>query len=116
MTQGIGTQFAAGKYLGRRVYVEVITDGRGYSATTIEYQITRWLDPLVDLDDRPRKRQRPSLAGLLRGAGMSQGHRIRNIVGGSAGNLVEWYDWYAYTVLAVYFAPPSFQRAIRPRS
>jgi translocation and assembly module TamB len=29
VTQGIGTQFAAGKYLGRRVYVEVITDGRG---------------------------------------------------------------------------------------
>ena len=35
-------------------------------------------------------------------------HRIRNIVGGSAGNLVEWYDWYAYTVLAVYFAPAFF--------
>jgi translocation and assembly module TamB len=43
VTQGIGTQLAAGKYLGRRVYVEVVTDGRGYSATTIEYQITRWL-------------------------------------------------------------------------
>jgi translocation and assembly module TamB len=43
VTQGIGTQFAAGKYVGRRVYVEVVTDGRGYSATTIEYQITRWL-------------------------------------------------------------------------
>ncbi|HVQ08651.1 MAG TPA: translocation/assembly module TamB domain-containing protein [Allosphingosinicella sp.] len=43
VTQGIGTQLAAGKYLGRRVYVEVVTDGRGYSATTVEYQITRWL-------------------------------------------------------------------------
>ena len=31
--------------------------------------------------------------------------RVRNIVGGSAGNLVEWFDWYAYSVLTVYFAP-----------
>ena len=46
VTQGIGTQFAAGKYLGRRVYVEVVTDARGYSATTVEYQITRWLSLL----------------------------------------------------------------------
>jgi translocation and assembly module TamB len=49
VTQGIGTQFAAGKYLGRRVYVEVITDGRGYSATTVEYQITRWLSILSSI-------------------------------------------------------------------
>ena len=46
VTQGIGTQIAAGKYLGRRVYVELVTDGRGYSATTVEYQITRWLSLL----------------------------------------------------------------------
>ena len=32
-------------------------------------------------------------------------HRLRSIVGGSAGNLVEWYDWYAYSVLTIYFAP-----------
>jgi translocation and assembly module TamB len=49
VTQGIGTQLAAGKYLGRRVYVEVITDGRGYSATTVEYQITRWLSILSSI-------------------------------------------------------------------
>ena len=30
-------------YFGRRVYVEVVTDARGYSATTVEFQITRWL-------------------------------------------------------------------------
>ena len=46
VTQGIGTQFAAGKYFGRRVYVEVVTDARGYSATTVEYQISRWLSLL----------------------------------------------------------------------
>lgn len=40
---GSGTSVAAGKYLTRRVFVEIITDGQGYSATRIEYQITRWL-------------------------------------------------------------------------
>jgi len=39
--------------------------------------------------------------------GMSA-HRIRNIVGGSAGNLVEWYDWYAYSAFTLYFAPVFF--------
>ncbi|MBA3677051.1 MAG: translocation/assembly module TamB domain-containing protein [Sphingosinicella sp.] len=43
---GQGTSIAAGKYLGKHVYVEVVTDGRGYSATQIEYQITRWLSLL----------------------------------------------------------------------
>jgi translocation and assembly module TamB len=49
VTQGTGTALAAGKYLGRRVYVEVVTDGRGYSATLIEYQITRWLSLLSSI-------------------------------------------------------------------
>ena len=49
VTQGIGTQLAAGKYFGRRVYVEVVTDGRGYSATTVEYQLTRWLSLLSSI-------------------------------------------------------------------
>lgn len=40
---GSGTSIAAGKYLTRRVFVEVITDGQGYSATRAEYQVTRWL-------------------------------------------------------------------------
>jgi MHS family alpha-ketoglutarate permease-like MFS transporter len=35
-------------------------------------------------------------------------HRLRSILGGSAGNLVEWYDWYAYAVLATYLAPHFF--------
>ena len=37
-----------------------------------------------------------------------RGRRLRNIVGGSAGNLVEWYDWYVYTAFALYFAPVFF--------
>jgi translocation and assembly module TamB len=46
---GQGTAIAAGKYLARQVYVEVITDGRGYSATRLEYQITRWLSLLSSI-------------------------------------------------------------------
>ncbi len=40
---GAGTSIAAGVNVTRRIYVEVITDGQGYSATRVEYQITRWL-------------------------------------------------------------------------
>ena len=49
VTTGQGTSVAAGKYLGRRIYVEVITDGQGYSATRLEYQITRWLSLLSSI-------------------------------------------------------------------
>ena len=35
-------------------------------------------------------------------------NRLKSILGGSAGNLVEWYDWYAYAVLASYLAPHFF--------
>ncbi len=34
--------------------------------------------------------------------------RLRSILGGSAGNLVEWYDWYAYAAFTLYFAPHFF--------
>jgi MFS transporter, MHS family, alpha-ketoglutarate permease len=34
--------------------------------------------------------------------------RVRAILIGSAGNLVEWYDFYAYTAFALYFAPAFF--------
>ncbi len=34
--------------------------------------------------------------------------RLRAILGGSAGNLVEWYDWFAYASFAIYFAPVFF--------
>jgi MHS family alpha-ketoglutarate permease-like MFS transporter len=40
--------------------------------------------------------------------GITRGQRIKSILGGSAGNLVEWYDWYAYAVLASYLAPHYF--------
>jgi MHS family alpha-ketoglutarate permease-like MFS transporter len=34
--------------------------------------------------------------------------RIRSIIGGSLGNLVEWYDWYVYTAFSLYFAGAFF--------
>lgn len=34
--------------------------------------------------------------------------RMMAIVGGSTGNLVEWYDWYAYAAFTLYFAPHFF--------
>jgi MHS family alpha-ketoglutarate permease-like MFS transporter len=36
--------------------------------------------------------------------------RFRNIVGGSAGNLVEWFDWYVYSAFALYFASAFFPK------
>ena len=45
-TTGAKTSVAAGKYITRRTYVEVISDGQGYSATRIEFQVTRWLSLL----------------------------------------------------------------------
>jgi len=46
VTTGQKTSIAAGKYIGRRTYVELVTDGQGYSATRIEFQVTRWLSLL----------------------------------------------------------------------
>jgi translocation and assembly module TamB len=40
------TSIALGKNIGRKIYVEIITDGRGYSATDLEFRITRWLSLL----------------------------------------------------------------------
>lgn len=39
---------------------------------------------------------------------ISTGDRIKAIVGGSIGNLVEWYDWYAYAAFAIYFSASFF--------
>lgn len=40
--------------------------------------------------------------------GTEKSQRIKAIVGGSVGNLVEWYDWYAYSAFALYFSPVYF--------
>jgi translocation and assembly module TamB len=45
-TIGRGTALGVGKYLGRKFYVELVTDGHGYNATSIEFRLTRWLSLL----------------------------------------------------------------------
>lgn len=44
---------------------------------------------------------------------MTRGERLRSILGGSAGNLVEWYDWYVYSAFTLYFAPVFFPKTDR---
>jgi MHS family alpha-ketoglutarate permease-like MFS transporter len=36
--------------------------------------------------------------------------RVWSIVGGSLGNLVEWYDWYVYSAFSLYFAGAFFPK------
>ncbi|HVI48402.1 MAG TPA: MFS transporter [Chitinophaga sp.] len=40
----------------------------------------------------------------------SNAWRIKAILTGSAGNLVEWYDWYIYATFSLYFAPVFFPK------
>lgn len=36
--------------------------------------------------------------------------RIKSIIGGSVGNLIEWYDWYVYSSFSLYFAQAFFPK------
>jgi MHS family alpha-ketoglutarate permease-like MFS transporter len=47
-------------------------------------------------------------SGGVKVAPMTTRHRLKSIFGGSVGNLVEWYDWYTYTALSIYFAKVFF--------
>lgn len=40
--------------------------------------------------------------------------RTRQLMAASVGNVVEWYDWYAYTFLSVYFADQVFAKSDNP--
>ena len=44
------------------------------------------------------------------GVHLSSGQRVRAIVAGSLGNLVEWYDFYAYAFTALYFSASFFPK------
>ena len=49
----------------------------------------------------------PPTAHQLRAAAagpVTTGQRMKNIFGGSIGNLIEWYDFYIYNSFAIYFA------------
>ncbi len=41
---------------------------------------------------------------------MTPAQRLRNVLAGSAGNLVEWFDWFAYASFSVYFASIFFPK------
>ncbi|MCL6682872.1 MFS transporter [Sphingomonas alba] len=41
---------------------------------------------------------------------MRDARRLKNIIGGSAGNLVEWFDWYVYAAFGLYFASAFFPK------
>lgn len=45
-----GTAIALGKNFGRRFYAEVVTDGRGYNATELEFRVTSWLSLLASIN------------------------------------------------------------------
>ncbi len=42
--------------------------------------------------------------------GVAKSGRLKSILGGSAGNLVEWFDWYVYSAFGLYFAPVFFPK------
>jgi translocation and assembly module TamB len=50
-----GTALALGKRFGRRFYVEIVTDGRGYNATEVEFRITSWLALLATISSLGRE-------------------------------------------------------------
>ncbi|MEO8115045.1 MAG: MFS transporter, partial [Phenylobacterium sp.] len=56
------------------------------------------------------------LGGLLRmttPTGLSHASRIRAIVAGSTGNLIEWYDYFVYAFTALYFSAEFFPKGDR---
>jgi len=44
------------------------------------------------------------------GGALTPIRRLAAILGGSAGNLVEWYDWFAYASFSIYFAKVFFPK------
>ncbi|MBL8645568.1 MAG: MFS transporter, partial [Rhodospirillaceae bacterium] len=46
-------------------------------------------------------------------ANLSHRQRVKAIVAGSTGNLIEWYDFYTYAFMALYFAPLFFPQGDR---
>jgi MHS family alpha-ketoglutarate permease-like MFS transporter len=51
------------------------------------------------------------VVGAVNAQGSVQGSmrwRIKAVVGGSIGNLVEWFDWYVYSAASLYFASVFF--------
>ena len=54
-SQNQGTALGLGKRFGHRFYAEIITDGRGYNATSLEFRITSWLSLLGSVSSLGRE-------------------------------------------------------------
>lgn len=48
----------------------------------------------------------PAIARISRSSALRA--QIRSVVGGSIGNLIEWYDWLVYSAFSLYFAKAFF--------
>ncbi len=46
--------------------------------------------------------------GVIKSAEGVKGGRLKAVIGGSIGNLIEWYDWYVYSAFSLYFAAVFF--------
>lgn len=44
----------------------------------------------------------------LRASPAARRERLRSIIGGSAGNVIEWYDFLAYSIFSIYFSKAFF--------
>ncbi len=44
----------------------------------------------------------------------SQKRITSNIIKGSLGNMIEWFDWYIYASFAIYFAGSFFPTGVKP--
>ena len=53
----------------------------------------------------------PPIPSVTEAGTPTAARRLRSIIGGSVGNLVEWYDWYAYSAFSLYFAKSFFPPA-----
>ncbi|MXO66485.1 translocation/assembly module TamB domain-containing protein [Altericroceibacterium endophyticum] len=49
------TSVALGKNFGRKFYAEIITDGRGYNASEVEFRVTSWLSLLATVSSLGRE-------------------------------------------------------------
>jgi hypothetical protein len=56
------------------------------------------MEPNVTIIDEP---VRVASHDVARDGELTQEQRVRSIVAGSAGNLVEWYDFYVYAFTAL---------------
>ena len=48
-TTGRGTALAFGKYVGRKIYIEVTTDAQGNAATSLQYSLSRVFSVLAQV-------------------------------------------------------------------